>query len=178
MLGVLVVLSGLPGTGKTAVAKALASASSVVLAVHLRIDTIEAAIMRSGRNGAEPVGALGYDVAYALAEDHLRQGLTVIADAVNPLAVSREQWRVVAARAGARCIEVEVRCSDKAEHRRRVRDRTTDVPGLTLPSWQDVQDRRYEAWDRPVVVLDTAERDVQDCVAELRRHVEQAWRLP
>lgn len=40
--------------------------------------------MRSG-SVAHPVGAVGYLFGYALAEEHLRQALTVIAELVNPL---------------------------------------------------------------------------------------------
>jgi hypothetical protein len=73
---VLVVMGGLPGPGKTTLARLLAAR---IGAVHLRVDTIEQAIVRSGVAG-RPVGPVGYAVGYALAEDHLRQGLTVIAE--------------------------------------------------------------------------------------------------
>ncbi|NEE50673.1 AAA family ATPase, partial [Streptomyces sp. SID8455] len=73
---------GLPGTGKTTLARLLAAH---IGAVHLRVDTIEQAIVRSGL-ARHPVGPAGYTVGYALAEEHLQQGLTVIAESVNPLA--------------------------------------------------------------------------------------------
>lgn len=37
--------------------------------------------------------------------------------------------------AGGRVVEVEVICSDRAEHRRRAEERVLDVPGLAKPSW-------------------------------------------
>ncbi|MGV9970282.1 hypothetical protein [Nocardia beijingensis] len=37
---------------------------------------------------AHPVGAVSYLFGYALAEEHLRQALTVIAESVNPLPVT------------------------------------------------------------------------------------------
>ncbi|MCD0481668.1 AAA family ATPase [Streptacidiphilus sp. ASG 303] len=159
----LIVLGGLPATGKTTVGRALARSTG---AVHLRTGTVEQAIVRSGL-AVHPVGPAGYAVGYALAEDHLRQGLSVVAESVNPLAVTRDAWRDAGRRAGAEVAEVEVVCSDRAEHRRRVASRSADVPGLPLPDWDAVCRRAYEPWHRDRIVLDTAGRGVSDCLAEL-----------
>lgn len=92
----LVVMGGRPATGKTTLGRLLAQETG---AVHVRVDTIEQALVRSGP-ARHPVGPAGYVVGYALAEEHLRQGLTVIAESVNPPAVTRDAWRDAAARAG------------------------------------------------------------------------------
>ena len=84
----LIILGGLPGVGKTAIAVELARLTG---AVHLRIDSIEQAIRSSGKVN-RPLDDAGYRVAYAVAEDNLRIGRTVIADSVNPLRVTREAW--------------------------------------------------------------------------------------
>lgn len=151
--------------GKTAVAAGLARE---IGAVHLRIDSIEQALRRSG---VEVSGSEGYEVAYAVAEDNLRLGRTVIADSVNPIAVTRAAWRGVAQRTGRRYVEIEVVCSDQAEHRRRVETRTADIAGHELPTWQQVCEREYEAWQAGIV-LDTAGRRVEACVSELRGELE------
>lgn len=161
----LIVMGGLPGTGKTTLARLLAAR---IGAVHLRVDTIEQAIVRSGV-ARRPVGPVGYAVGYALAEEHLRQGLTVIAESVNPLSVTRDAWRDTAVRAGVRVVEVEVVCSDPTEHRRRVTSRSADIPDLPLPHWQQVVDREYEPWDRERVVVDTAGQSPQQSLALLLR---------
>ena len=77
----------------------------------------------------------GYQAAYAVAADNLSIGRTVIADSVNPLAVTRDAWVAVAKRTGTRVVEVEVICSDFDEHRRRAEMRISDIPGLQLPTW-------------------------------------------
>ena len=158
----LIVFGGLPGTGKTALARAAAQHFG---ALYLRIDTIEQAI-RSEAHGTD-VGADGYVVAYRVAADNLRLGRFVVADSVNPLRITRDAWLSVAEKASVEIVEVEVICSNIAEHRRRVEGRRSDIDGLKLPAWQDVMSREYEAWHRPHIVIDTASRTVDDSVAEL-----------
>ena len=150
--------------GKTAIATELARG---IGAVHLRIDSIEQALRDSG---VEISGPEGYVVAYAVAEDNLRVGRTVIADSVNPVEVTRAAWRKVARRAGTRCVEIEIVCSDRAEHRRRVESRKADIAGHRLPTWQEVCDREYEPWDADIVI-DTAGQRVEASVAELRERL-------
>jgi predicted kinase len=159
----LIAFSGLPGVGKSTVARAVARQLG---AAYLRIDTVEQALRACGTLPAG-VATEGYAVAYRVAADQLAVGLSVVADAVNPLGVTRDAWRAVADAAGARLVDVEVVCPDAAEHRRRVEDRTGDVPGLVPPTWAAVRARAYDVWDRPRLVLDTAGRTADACVQEL-----------
>jgi predicted kinase len=161
----LIILGGLPSVGKTTIARALATQ---IAAVHVRIDTIELALGQSGR--VAEIDDLGYRVAYAIAEDNLRLGRTVIADSVNPLPITREAWRSVATRAGVGAVEVEVVCSDSAEHRRRVEAREAEPFGPKL-TWQDVVTRDYRPWDRERSIIDTASGSVDEHVARLRTYV-------
>jgi len=163
----LIVLAGLPGTGKSTIARALAAEFH---AVWLRIDSIEQAIRASGPVG-DDLRDTGYRVAYAVAEDNLRHGLTVIGDSVNPWMLTRNAWRDVGLRVGARVLEIETICSDRAEHRRRIESRLIDVPGLVGPDWHAVVSRDYHAWDREHLTVDTATRDLDACVSLVRRTV-------
>jgi predicted kinase len=158
----LIVFGGLPGAGKTTLGRTLARK---IGAVHIRIDTIEQAI-RASRvvNDLEDVG---YRVGYALALDNLRLGLDVVADSVNPWGLTRQAWRGVARDAGVTSLEVEVICSDAAEHRRRVETRPQDIPGHIHPTWQKVIERDYQPWDGERLVIDTAGRTVETGVAEI-----------
>jgi len=100
--------------------------------------------------------------------DNLNLGLTVIADSVNPLDITREAWSEVAREANVRLINVEIICSDEAEHRRRVETRSSDIPDLVLPTWDKVKSREYHPWTQPRIVIDTAARGVDECVADLQ----------
>jgi predicted kinase len=95
-------------------------------------------------------------VAHGVAGDNLLLGHRVIADSVNPIAASRAGWREVAARAAAGLVQVELICSDRDEHRRRVAARTADIAGHVLPGWDEIVGRAYEPWTGDVLVIDTA----------------------
>jgi len=161
----LIVLGGLPGVGKTTIARELARR---IGAVHLRIDTIEQTI-RNSNLVKGPINDAGYRVAYALAEDNLHLGLVVIADSVNPIQVTRDAWRGVARRANVPALEVEIQCSDPEEHRRRVEERSGDIAGHGLPNWNDVTAREYAPWDRERLVLDTSLMSLGQCVEAIRQ---------
>ncbi|MDV4178927.1 AAA family ATPase [Rhizobium brockwellii] len=157
----LIIFGGLPGSGKTTIARALAERLN---AVHVRVDTIEQAIRASGI--ADDAGPAGYIVAYGIAGDNLTLGRTVIADSVNPLRITRSAWRSVAQAAGVTAAEVEVVCSDKVEHRKRAETRLTDVEGLVKPTWQEISERAYDEW-HDAIVIDTASKTVDAVLDEL-----------
>jgi predicted kinase len=161
---VFIVLAGLPGTGKSTIARALAVELE---AIWLRVDSIEQA-MRGSDVVDDELKDLGYRAAYAIAEDNLRLGRTAIGDSVNPWMLTRNAWRDAGLRAGVRVVEIETICSDLAEHRQRIETRSNEVPGLILPSWREVIDRDYHAWDREHVTIDTAGRSVEACVERIR----------
>jgi predicted kinase len=148
---VVIVFGGLPGVGKTTLARDLAKR---MRAVYLRIDTIEHAILGTGIE--EPtMGPAGYAVACRLARDNLGAGLPVIADAVHALEIAREPWRALARAAGVPLLEIHVVCSDLAEHRRRVAERVASGSGHRVCRWETVAKRRFEPWER-AHILDTA----------------------
>ena len=161
---VLVIFSGLPATGKTSIARELARQLG---AVYVRIDSIEQSILDSAIC-LKSVEDAGYHVGYSIAEDNLRLQRDVVADSVNGWPVTRDAWLAVAKRAEAVAVEVEIICSDISEHRRRIESRVSDIPGLKLPTWEDVQTHDYLPSDRKPIIIDTARQSVEQSVRCLR----------
>ena len=160
---VLVVVGGLPATGKSTVASALARQAGFTF---VRVDRIEQAIIDS-TGLRQPLGPVGYTVAYGVAAEQLGHGVSVVAECVNPLGVTRDAWRDVAAGHGARLVEVELVCTDRAAHRERAQTREVDIRGLRLPDWEQITSREYEPWDRGHLVIDTATRTPAEAVATI-----------
>jgi predicted kinase len=168
----LVVVGGLPATGKSTIAKILAKQTKTP---YLRVDRIEQAIV-AWSTLSHPVGPAGYAVAYELAQEQLQLRLDVIVECVNPIALTRDSWFKIAAENGAAILEVEVVCSDESEHRRRVETRTSDVEGLTKPTWEVVLERDYEPWTRKHLVVDSARVSSENTAELIKSEIASARR--
>lgn len=155
----LIVFSGLPGSGKSTIAKLLAAR---LRAAYLRIDTIEQALLRSG--APSPIGPEGYAVAFGVTEDTLRAGTPVVADAVNAIAIPRNAWRDLAGRLDVLYRPIGVHCSDPMEHRRRVETRAAEIEGHVLPTWAEVTAIAFEPFPPGTLVIDTANEAASDAV--------------
>jgi len=153
---VLVVFAGLPGTGKSTLARLVAQR---LPAAYLRIDAAEAGLVEAGlAGGPADVGAAGYIVAGRVAENCL-DATDVVVDAVNPVTRARNGWRRIATSKGVALLFVEVTCSDVELHRRRVETRVSDLPELPAPTWRQVRAREYEPWDVERLVVDNVDDD-------------------
>lgn len=151
---VLVAFAGLPGVGKTTLARRVGAA---LHAPVLPVDPVERALHRYGLVGDVP-GMAGYGAVARLAEVQLALGLSVVVDAVNPVAGARGLWHDLAERAGVPLRVIEVHCGDEAEHRRRVEARLPAEPDPLLPTWEQTLVRRaeYEPIIGPRLLVDTA----------------------
>lgn len=147
----LIVFAGLPGCGKTSLARSVADRLAVTF---LRIDTFESAVVST----LQPIenNPVGYVAAEWVAEDQLRSGRSVVVDAVNDVQIARRGWLGLSDRTGAELHFVEVICSDPLEHRRRVESRTADWPGRGVPTWNQVQSQsqHWEPFRQPRTLID------------------------
>lgn len=147
---ILFIFSGLPGVGKSTLAIQL---SKHFGATYLRVDAIEQGLKDEC---GLTIYVQGYLIAYRLAADNLKHGLSVVGDSCNSVMESRKAWQQVAIDSQAKFINIEVVCSDQNEHQQRVESRQPAVDGLRLPAWQEVQNREYQPWPEQVISIDTA----------------------
>ena len=151
----LIVLSGLPATGKTTVAAAVARELRAPL---LSVDPIDSALLKVGIMDTDPPGLAAYAVIGAVAEDNLALGLTVVVDAVNAVGEAKTFWIELARRLGAPLLVVETVLSDSEVHRGRLHGRERDL-AIDEPTWEAIELRRAEwvAWPFAPLIVDTAE---------------------
>lgn len=146
-----IVISGLPGTGKSSVAEAVGNKLDVPVFAK---DWLEGTLLRSGVEGK--TGYAGYELLTALAERQLRLGQSVILDSVASFDRIRQQWRQLAEKFGAEWCVVECICTDLALQRQRIESRQRGIPGWHELTWADVERVQdyYEAWQEERLVLD------------------------
>ncbi|WP_017582810.1 AAA family ATPase [Nocardiopsis valliformis] len=166
----LIVMAGLPGSGKSTVAEELGRR---LPAPVLSVDPVEAALWSAGVDRAQPTGLAAYVVVEAMAADILALSQTVIVDAVNDAEEAREQWRGLAAHRDAPTAWIEVVCSDPNLHRHRLESRRRDLPGFPEPTWDSLAARRagLGSWREERLVLDSAqalEPNVEKALDHLR----------
>jgi predicted kinase len=155
----LVVFAGLPGVGKSTLASLLAERLG---AVWLRVDSIEAAILKSGLKQSFESGLAAYIAVRDLAAVQLGLGLTVIVDAVNGVEEAREMWRELSEELKVPRYTIEIGCSDAAEHRRRIESRSAQTPPLPSPTWDEVVHREYLPWHEPTLSLEGGDSPQQN----------------
>lgn len=141
----LIVMAGLPGTGKSTIAEQ----SAAVLGLPVvSVDPIESAILSAGIDADQPTGLAAYLVAETIADAVIASVGGVIVDAVNAVEPAREQWLRLAARRGIPIRFVEVVCSDEGVHRARLEARGRQLAHIAEPTWHAVEQSldEWESW--------------------------------
>ena len=161
MTGALIVVSGLPGVGKTAVASAVAARLN---GVHLSVDPVEDAMLRCDLPAGWNVGVAAYEAVRTMAESNLALGGVVVVDAVNDSEAARDTWRAAARNSKAALMFAVLTCSDIDEHRRRLEGRSRGFSRLSEPSWSQVLNRSRDSapWDCEHLDVDTSATSVTE----------------
>ena len=166
----LIVMAGLPGSGKSAIAGELATALRCAL---LSVDPIEAAMWRAGVAPDQPTGLAAYVVAEDLPREQLLLGNVAVVDAVDEVEEAREQWRSLAADLTAPLAFIEVFCSDPATHRQRLEHRRRGIAGFPEPTWESVVARQehLRRWGDARLRLDSM-RPLRENVADAIAYID------
>jgi len=127
-----IIVGGIPGTGKTTIAEALSSELGVTL---LSKDILEAAIVRTGIATRDTLKGVGYELLSAMAINELSLGRSVILDCVAPLSRVNEFW--------ADLLSEEIRyieciCSNNQLHESRISSRVRSISGWYELTWNDI----------------------------------------
>ena len=152
----IIVVSGLPGSGKSTVAEGIAEQLMVPI---LSVDPIESAIIRSGITQSFETGLAAYSVAETLAAEQLNLGICVIIDAVSGVKEARDMWQNLSVQFHAPLFIIEC-VLDRDLHKKRIESRIRKMPGIPEVTWNDVENRRkeYLLWDINRLVLDTSKK--------------------
>ena len=149
----LILMGGLPGSGKSTVADGISRALGCPM---LSVDPLDAAMKRAGIDDAL-TGRAAYGVAEAAADEQLRLGHSVIIDAVNPVEPARLMWRMLAAKHGVPMRVVVCLCRDVDLHRVRVEARVRNIAGFPELTWDRVVRRmaNHDPWTDEHLLLET-----------------------
>jgi predicted kinase len=165
----LIVLSGLPGSGKSTIAEYLAKRLRLPI---FSVDPIESAIVTAGIARSFETGLAAYLVAATLADEQLKLGTSVIIDAVNAEEEGKDVWRGLAKKHGVELIVLLVTL-ERSLHKQRLESRVRDLHGFSEVTWDKVEARRkvFTAWKEPVLELD-ASHNVEMSVERAVRYIE------
>ena len=157
----LIVVSGLPGVGKTAIATAVAARLN---GVHLSVDPVEDAMLRCDLPAGWSLGVAAYEAVRTMVESNLALGRVVVVDAVNDSEAARDTWRRAASNNAASLTFAVLTCSDLDEHRRRLEGRYRGFSRLPEPSWSQVlsHSRDYAPWNCEHLEVDTFATSITD----------------
>ena len=161
---ILFIFSGLPCSGKSTLAKNI---SKILNTVYLRIDTIDNEIFKFENYKVQ--GGEGYTIAQKIIEDNLKIGNDVVSDQCNPWKLTRDHFNDVAIKNNCKYINIEIICSNIEEHKKRVENRG-------YPIWEEINKWNYEQWIEEHIVVDTANKTIEECTKELIEKLEY-WKI-
>jgi predicted kinase len=151
-----IIFSGLPGTGKTRLAEGIARKLGVPV---FSVAWLLGALARFGVLERADRGAMAYALVVNLVEHQLRLGQSAIVDGMVGSDPVRRRLRELAELHGATVRVIECVCSDEGLHRARIEARSDPVPGWPDPGWDHVVDVRelYEPWTEKRLILDSVQ---------------------
>ena len=162
----LVVLSGLPGSGKSHLAREIAARYPLAV---LASDALRRALVKRPTYSQQESTRL-FAAIHALVEDLLRRGISALVDATNLKEAHRQPLYEIAERTRARLLVVEVQAHDEVIRQRlasrRAGGNPVDLSEATIEVYEMMREEA-EPITRTHVVVDTASGDISAAVADI-----------
>lgn len=157
----LIVFAGMPGTGKSSLAREVARRLQAVYLdkATIKDGTLALAEKMKLDQGEALAGPLSYELLVDLARDNLSLGLSVVLDSPAAYQVFRERVKALARAAKVELRLIECICTDERLLRQRLESRGQDVPAYRARDWNTYQRdlARFERLTERRLVVDTAE---------------------
>ncbi len=168
---VLVMMSGLPGTGKTYLARRLAEKLPFVI---LETDCVRKALFSEPTYSAEESGRV-FQVCHALIDKLLKRGVRIIFDATNLIEFQRAYVYRIVDRVEAKLVIVRTVAPEEVVqarmHRRKTQRSPTDISDADWRIYKRMAEREQPI-SRPYMVIDTS-ADLETAVRKIIRAVKR-----
>ena len=165
----LIVMRGYPGTGKSTIARAISAA--------LHAPLIDRDILRQKAvdifGNLPHVGRFSYELMFALTEEQLGLGLSVVVDTPLTYRTTYEQAKELAQTFHAPMLVVHCQCSPEVQ-KRRLEGRVGKVSEFQITSWEEWMHwkPRFEDFDDEGCIIDTS-NPLDDSLAKVMRTIHE-----
>ena len=168
-LSTFIVMRGYPGTGKSTIARAIATALHAPLIDRDIIRQMAVNIL-----GDQPgVGHFSYELMFALTREQLRLGLSVVVDTPLTYRTTYEQSKELAREFHTPMLVVRCVCPPEVQ-KRRLEGRKGKVSEFQITSWEEWEQwkPRFEDFDDGGCVIDTS-NPLDDSLAKVMRTIHE-----
>ena len=158
----IILIGGVPGTGKTTLAKAISTNLNITL---LNKDNLEATLVEKGISSIDNLNGIGYALMERITLSELTLGRSVILDCVASRQRVDEHWEPLK---NKDIKYIECICSNSTLHRTRLESRERNMRGWYELTWDDVKKiaKSYEPCFTKRLVIDSTK--------QLKKNLEKA----